>query len=167
MGAFSVFPTPGEFSSQRGNSTKQSARFGGKPRNSTTFFAAAAGDLPFGKDYGLRKECACVFNATNNPKSPVAALVATADFPPMPPSRKTSRFFGIEVSGKSIKIGFRFSRHALGFPPRATRHDVYRKRSAMKLTGIIHKHCRCGILPHLGKSGKMPLLQIAFMNNAG
>jgi hypothetical protein len=64
------------------------------PRNSTTFFRAEAGDLPFGKDCGLRKECAYLFDTTNNPKSLVAALDKTADLDRMRFLRKLSHLKG-------------------------------------------------------------------------
>jgi hypothetical protein len=50
-------------------------RHGELPRNSTTFFGAATGNSPFGKDFGLRKEYACNFNLTNYPEFLVARSV--------------------------------------------------------------------------------------------
>ena len=78
-------------------------RHGEMPRNSTTFFGAATGDLPFGKDYGLRKECACIFNTTNNPKSLVAVLAATADFRRIHVSPKNFAFSAEKHRGQNLR----------------------------------------------------------------
>jgi hypothetical protein len=55
-------------------------RHGELPRNSTTFFGAATGNSPFGKDFGLRKECACNFGMTNYLELLVTVLGTTVDF---------------------------------------------------------------------------------------
>jgi hypothetical protein len=124
---------------------KFSALWRKNPRNSTTFFRAEAGDLPFGKDCGLRKECACFFNTTNNPKSLVAALGKTADLDRLRFLRKLSH---LKVESPLVLLNF-----ALADPRPVFCRPIGRAKAEQAFSTPISR-----LLPSASNFGGEPLL---------
>jgi hypothetical protein len=112
IGAFVVYLTWADFSSVVEKSANGSLAASKKPRNSTTFFGAAIGDLPFGKCCGLRKKVRAIFNATFNPEF----LFAPLDLHRAPPAEiaRAEIFFlssfGPRRSAKPLDRAQRFPR---------------------------------------------------------